>query len=523
MTKRKIKRFLAMFGVLLVLACVCLPTFVGAFSITELSEYNYFNPEVITHPTPSVNNQGALLCNVSDVLDNGFIVINSPENYGGSGSIPASLTGVTLRDICPDMVAGQTYYLSAFYTVYGNENGANDIKVSESIYLNDTSVHWKFNSSYKVTEADLNSRVTFYGVTVSNNDRMGFLDNECRLHLRLWVNKGDMPQKYVSHDMREYFDAIKNEAYNNGYDKGYQEGYEVGTGFLPYLSMTNLSLIQYRYRDKQLNQVVYPAGSSAQGYITYTGDVELTGSNVFSLDELNEDFFYPDGAFGNLYTSDCVVEYRFDRTVGYEPIPIKDFAICVRNDKGPYLVTFLTNERTAPVGEREATNGAYKEVRANEYTLYGEGEYIVGVRVVFYTSADASGECTIDPNASFYISNTNEDMYNLGLAVGTEIGEKDGFDKGYDEGKSDGFDDGYKKGEDYGEDVGYNKGFEKGYDEAQNGTQFYNVIYAAVNAPVKALTSMLNFELFGVDIRLFVASVLTIVLVVAIVTRLLSK
>lgn len=507
MTKRKIKRFFALFGVLLVLACVCLPTFVGAFSITELSEYNYFNPEVITHPTPTVNKQGALLCNVSDVLDNGIIVINSPENYGGSGSIPASLTGVTLRDICPDMVAGQTYYLSAFYTVYGNENGVNDIKVSESIYLNDTFVHWKFDSSYKVTEADLNSRVTFYGVTVSNNDRMGFLDNECRLHLLLWVNKGNTPQKYVSYGMKEYFDAYRQDAYEQAKDEIYQDAYNEGLKAIKADLFKDATLsANVVYRDLNTGNIV--KHNIAQDKFDFTLEDTFIDVNPTDDSTGKRDLPY-------LIQMDIQAEYmKDDVTLEH-----------VRNE----LVITFKHPVSIGLYSFEIEKYVY-QAYAHPFTLTAQNEH--GITIT--TKSDIVDKTIVGLDngkndffaTSITISTTEGDVWDFS---GTSITSRSGVYTLYEDGYNDGYDaatilegaeqyqEGYNNGYEKGETVGYNNGFEKGYADGSDGSSWFNLFSAVVSAPANTLTSMFNFDIFGVNMAGFVASLVTICVVIAVV------
>lgn len=90
--------------------------------------------------------------------------------------------------------------------------------------------------------------------------------------------------------------------------------------------------------------------------------------------------------------------------------------------------------------------------------------------------------------------------YQFGFEVGQEstVNYDKGYDKGYTEGHR----------------IGYDKGYDKGLQ--QNNT-FLSLMTAVVDAPVKAFTSLLDFEILGYNMSQVARSILSICLLLAIV------
>lgn len=87
-----------------------------------------------------------------------------------------------------------------------------------------------------------------------------------------------------------------------------------------------------------------------------------------------------------------------------------------------------------------------------------------------------------------------------------------GYNAGYNAGETSGYNSGYQQGKDYGYDVGYDVGFGDGVNDSNTYT-FFNLITSVVDVPVNAFTSLLNFELLGVNLLDFVGGLLFIGLV----------
>ena len=99
------------------------------------------------------------------------------------------------------------------------------------------------------------------------------------------------------------------------------------------------------------------------------------------------------------------------------------------------------------------------------------------------------------------------------------------YQNGYANGYNDGFadNDSYSKGYVAGRDFGYNNGYNAGLAEGSAENGFAGLLFAVIDTPVKAFSSLLNFEILGVNMKSFVLSVLTLALFVVVVRWLLGK
>ena len=79
----------------------------------------------------------------------GYFEITSTSEYDGNGHVN---TGIKLRDLCPQLVAGKQYVLSATTDSW-----------NKCIYLAQLDYFWQFNSSITVTEEMLDCTIGLYG------------------------------------------------------------------------------------------------------------------------------------------------------------------------------------------------------------------------------------------------------------------------------------------------------------------------------------------------------------------------
>ena len=96
-----------------------------------------------------------------------------------------------------------------------------------------------------------------------------------------------------------------------------------------------------------------------------------------------------------------------------------------------------------------------------------------------------------------------------------------GYANGYNDGFSD--NDSYSKGYVAGRDFGYNNGYNAGLAEGSAENGFAGLLFAVIDTPVKAFSSLLDFQILGVNMKSFVLSVLTLALFVVVVRWLLGK
>lgn len=91
-----------------------------------------------------------------------------------------------------------------------------------------------------------------------------------------------------------------------------------------------------------------------------------------------------------------------------------------------------------------------------------------------------------------------------------------GYSAGYSAGKLDGSSSGYNQGYDAGVTIGYQNGYNDGVEHGGNYT-FLGLIGAVIDAPINAFTSLLNFEVLGVNILSLITGLLSIAIIVFIV------
>lgn len=91
-----------------------------------------------------------------------------------------------------------------------------------------------------------------------------------------------------------------------------------------------------------------------------------------------------------------------------------------------------------------------------------------------------------------------------------------GYDTGYQAGLGDGNSEGYQNGYNAGNTIGYNNGYSAGV-EASNQYTFLSLMGSVLDAPLQTFTSLLNFNLLGVNMLSFITGLLTLAIIVFIV------
>lgn len=99
-------------------------------------------------------------------MENNAFTITTVSTHTGNGY--CGLTNaegnyvITLRDLCPQLVAGRTYVLS----------GTTETE-SDYLYLRDVSASWVFGKSMKITEEHLDAKVAMYGLNSAGGEGTG--------------------------------------------------------------------------------------------------------------------------------------------------------------------------------------------------------------------------------------------------------------------------------------------------------------------------------------------------------------
>ena len=110
-----------------------------------------------------------------------------------------------------------------------------------------------------------------------------------------------------------------------------------------------------------------------------------------------------------------------------------------------------------------------------------------------------------------------EQGYGVGRQEGYSAGWKEGEAEGEVIGYSDGYMTGFAEGDTKGYDRGKDEGFHQGQTDALNSTStFKDMVFAIFDAPGRLIGSMLNFDLFGVNLLGLVKTLLTLTITAAI-------
>ena len=113
---------------------------------------------------------------------------------------------------------------------------------------------------------------------------------------------------------------------------------------------------------------------------------------------------------------------------------------------------------------------------------------------------------------------SKNDNFSIGINSSYDLGYKTGKNEGYSQGLADGFGQGQATMEETSYNAGYSTGYNKGVIDGAEQYQDYSflgLMESVVFAPVQVFTSLLDFEILGVNISSFMLSILSVALVLA--------
>lgn len=144
-----------------------------------------------------------------------------------------------------------------------------------------------------------------------------------------------------------------------------------------------------------------------------------------------------------------------------------------------------------------------------KYVFYVSCVDVNGSSITFYFACDVNSE--LNP------------MYNIQLDY-TANANKSSIDysQGFNDGSSVGYDTGYSDGRTVGFNVGKQTGISLGIEQA-NSYSFTSLLGAVIDVPVNAFTSVFNFNILGVNMKDFLAGLLTICVVIVVIRFVLVK
>ena len=141
----------------------------------------------------------------------------------------------------------------------------------------------------------------------------------------------------------------------------------------------------------------------------------------------------------------------------------------------------------------------------NTITYYDDNGSYITFGIFTYTENAVVNAFKFDTR-TYYInlSFDNNAIYQVGYADGYNTGVSDGSSSGYNAGYNAGF------------NVGYADGYVDGEENGGSYT-FMSLIGSVIDVPVNAFTSLLNFEVLGVNLLAFITGLLTLAVVIFIV------
>lgn len=156
-----------------------------------------------------------------------------------------------------------------------------------------------------------------------------------------------------------------------------------------------------------------------------------------------------------------------------------------------------------------------KKIMYNQFTEYVFFDGLNSIHFVFPTfnqpifeTYNATTNDIYSYISTYYIQSKesdNDSIYNDAYDLGYQAGERNSQEKA--------FDDGYKTGKDEGEDIGWQKGYEYGLSQSNT---FSDLMFSVIDAPVHIFTSLLNFDILGLNMSQFVLSLLSMGLLLAV-------
>lgn len=155
----------------------------------------------------------------------------------------------------------------------------------------------------------------------------------------------------------------------------------------------------------------------------------------------------------------------------------------------------------------------------NRYIIPTIPDNLVGARLISYTIVitGMSNNTNVVPILSGI-------QVNFGSMKGINSTYQSGFEKGYVEGAKvqydEAVDNAYQDGFRVGREEGYLVGKDEGLQLADNGG-FYELIAAVVDVPLRAFNSIFNFEVLGVNMRVFIGGMISLCVVVIILKKVL--
>ena len=510
---KKMKR-IVVFALALLLCASCFAFTAGAattwvsYNAADIPAYNYWDMSKYSY-TEKTNSgtQNAYIAYPTDIDANeGTLRFTHKYVREGTFYFPGEYIELTLKDICPDLVVGQTYCLNIenISVPYGKPSDC--IELNSPLYSK--SPVWRNGELRKINAIDLQAKVTIpiAYIAEGNGYPVPGVGDVTKSTLRIWITK-DKPQDYMPHSV---FENFYEQGYKSGEIAGYQKGSEEYVNDHLVVSAKNMTITPIYWDSKNGNRVVngtfFPEDLEAIKFNGYS----------FNLKTFTDKFSYScDGARLMGYSIMLIPE-QYGRLFTVNESP---FSLYANNAKVTLTVVTedgrtLTYKYDFP--EQKLINVDWQNEFGLELT-----DTLAAFKIVVEEPFPTLVTEEFDEPFMFSFVNEGSYAFQLGVKKGQEEGyvaaRDEAYAEGFLEGNSVGYEEGYGVGKEYGYAKGEEQGYYKGRADEQEESGLFGLAYAVVDAPVSALSNLLGFEILGVNIGALFFSVISFFLMLAIV------
>lgn len=260
----------------------------------------------------------------------------------------------------------------------------------------------------------------------------------------------------------------------------------------------------YSYTNKWLHQFRFAmVGTTLSTYeiITYSGYSGSPYSGAVYITTPNGDLFLEDGWFETSHTTRDGNKYIYFDWVDFSTSNrVFRFRMVIDVETGIYL------------------RGAFQSDTYSNLNSEDISEYVVAtalpkrsVPVIQY--GIGRGLLEVERGVQVYYPNFVT-IYDYGKEVGLEDGYTDGYNNGYA--------DGYDAAEEYGYQLGYDEGYQigknVGYDDGMSQSSLIDGVTAIFRAPMELINSVLNFDIFGINMAVAVRVLISMAILGVVVT-----
>lgn len=297
------------------------------------------------------------------------------------------------------------------------------------------------------------------------------------------------------------------DGHDNGYTNGYAAGYEFGTNDTIERMKNILKKATYTaevsyYTNNQGDFTKQNTTIILNEYKTFIYNGVNFNEYQTQMEQIITSDFMSEGLISGSITLEWAAEDQFDYT--QIPIYLSILQTIPANSYHGYIYT-ANNQRYQAYGIYiDNSDNAYENTKQAKFSISDSENVIYPVIVKKITIA-----------YNFPIQTQNTDIGRFSI-ITNNAGFQEGYAAGWNDGRIDGTTEAYDNGYAVGESNGYQKGYKAGFESTKNG-DWKHLISAVVETPVNTLMSLFNFEILGLDMRIAIASIITISVVIIII------